>query len=173
MGATPTKANLELIRKYAPLDQFSLKVSARKTGHSKDEVEVTPPAVVYDFKVQHMGCRAKPLEMVTLGIMQGRMDADKHTDVEHCFGVRDPVETHVERARAVESGCAAAAGRRRSARLGRGLLHTRRRPPCEGVSHAWRWLTAGGWGWGCVWAADDGGGGGAAFGEAVRGQSGG
>jgi len=53
------------------------------------QVEVTTPAVVYDFKVQHMGCRAKPHEMVTLGIMQGRMEKDAGTNVDNCFTVRD------------------------------------------------------------------------------------
>jgi hypothetical protein len=88
MGATPTSKNLELIRKYAPIDSNALKVSARKTGHSKDEVEVTTPDVVYDYKVQHMGCRAKPHEMVTMGIMQGRMEKDASTNVDNCFTVR-------------------------------------------------------------------------------------
>jgi len=45
MGATPTSKNLELIRKYAPIDAKALKVSARTTGHSKDQVGEFPTSI--------------------------------------------------------------------------------------------------------------------------------
>jgi len=45
MGATPTSKNLELIRKYAPIDSKALKVSARTTGHSKDQVGEFPTSI--------------------------------------------------------------------------------------------------------------------------------
>eukprot|EP00959_Pyramimonas_sp_CCMP1952_P045060 941125-Pyramimonas_sp.AAC.1 len=45
MGATPTKANLEMVRKYVPINKECLKVSARKTGHSKDQVEIVAPTI--------------------------------------------------------------------------------------------------------------------------------
>jgi len=86
MGAAPTKANLEMIKKYVPIDKSCLKVSARKKGHMMDEVDVCPPTLKYDYKVPHMGCRAKPHEMVTLGIMQARMNEDVGANVDQCFG---------------------------------------------------------------------------------------
>ena len=41
----------------------------------------------YDYKVAHLGCRAKPHEMVTLGVMQSRAKEEAQNDVEVVFGV--------------------------------------------------------------------------------------
>mmetsp|Transcript_44995 Transcript_44995/g.75068 ORF Transcript_44995/g.75068 Transcript_44995/m.75068 type:complete len:639 (+) Transcript_44995:337-2253(+) len=85
LGATPTKANLEMVRKYVPISKECLKVSARTTGHSKDQVEVAPPVIKYDYKVAHLGCRAKPHELITIGMMQTRAKKEEANDAEVCF----------------------------------------------------------------------------------------
>jgi hypothetical protein len=42
----------------------------------------------YDYKVAHLGCRAKPHELITIGMMQTRAKKEEANDAEVCFAVR-------------------------------------------------------------------------------------
>ncbi|KAK3265359.1 hypothetical protein CYMTET_25951 [Cymbomonas tetramitiformis] len=70
IGATPTKANMELVRKMIPLSETCVKVSCKTRGALVDQIDLTVPSINYEVKLQQKAGRAKPHEVLALGMLQ-------------------------------------------------------------------------------------------------------
>ena len=54
IGAKPTRANMELVRKNLPLTKDCLKIQLKTRGSIKDEVSIVVPPVAYDVKAPEL-----------------------------------------------------------------------------------------------------------------------
>eukprot|EP00239_Pterosperma_sp_CCMP1384_P011449 CAMPEP_0197860688 /NCGR_PEP_ID=MMETSP1438-20131217/36216_1 /TAXON_ID=1461541 /ORGANISM="Pterosperma sp., Strain CCMP1384" /LENGTH=146 /DNA_ID=CAMNT_0043477635 /DNA_START=337 /DNA_END=773 /DNA_ORIENTATION=+ len=82
IGANPSKANIDMVRKFMPLSEANVKVSCKKKGALKDEVLITRPSVQMEVKLAHKADRARPHEVLTLGMLQEVAgEDDKVTDL--------------------------------------------------------------------------------------------
>ena len=74
IGAKPTRANIELVRRHLPLTKDCLKVQLKTRGAIKDEVSIVIPPVAYDVKPPELSL-APSLKKVLLTSSLARVTA--------------------------------------------------------------------------------------------------